>query len=244
MKMRMETRDFTLIELLVVIAIIAILASMLLPALSKAKETAHAITCLSNMKGLLTCNTLYSDDNDEYVATCIPRDNSTWAVTLSEYSNGNNSLWYCPSVSGYSSLTELSKPYNYTRFRQNACIGISHWGFFGRDNSNNLLIRKLSEFSQPSEIIYCADTRNGNEFIASGGSSTDLANNAFAYMRPDLSVAPIEATITVQGYFVRHRGGHLINCGFLDGHASGITAGTFMTWKNGRTGAYKSHFVP
>jgi prepilin-type N-terminal cleavage/methylation domain-containing protein/prepilin-type processing-associated H-X9-DG protein len=91
---QVKERGFTLIELLVVIAVIAILASLLLPALAGAKVRAHIIACMNNERQLGLASQLFSDENDSE----LPQSShigQSWIGTLIPYGGGEK-IYRCP----------------------------------------------------------------------------------------------------------------------------------------------------
>lgn len=151
----MKRRAFTLIELLVVIAIIAILAAILFPVFAKARESARAASCKSNLKQIVTASMMYSQDYDEYIVTSygnyVQPSVTQPGVTRQTYWMGlilpytkNLGIYICPS-DPRGAEPEPSNPQNTTYGHQHNNLG---W---------TMNAPSLAQVASPAETIYYSD---------------------------------------------------------------------------------------
>lgn len=111
-----SSTSFTLIELLVVIAIISILAALLVPALSSARNRVKATACAQAVKQLMLASQMYSQENDDFIVQAYDNSLNEWMNRLAPYRNGEISTsprksLYCPVDTRDTQYTWQPKPY-------------------------------------------------------------------------------------------------------------------------------------
>lgn len=214
-----KERFFTLIELLVVIAIIAILAAILLPALSAARERGRSIKCLSQMKQIVLYQTAYADQNAGMLYASDGGNTNIWGRLAKEKGdfgdinyNRSPNFFHCPS--------------SQTEYKADGTV--NSWKLYGGPNKNAYNIKTISTGTEGTRTVYAVVMKkipypSKGIFVVDAGRGFS-SPNTLSYSFTDW-LWHVENT--TYGVMKAWHSPNFINTGYADGHAAATAVKDF-----------------